>query len=112
MDSTLVSSCDKTTEPFANRAILPVSIVILRVPISNSSVNVSRIFFPATGASESAVDDCAGDDGGACAMRPPHMVRNLIRRHGMDASRGFALFATGAICVLATEREREEREGV
>lgn len=105
VDSTLVSSIDKTTEPFANRAIRPVSIVIFRVPISNSSVNVSIIFFPAAaGASESAVvGDCAGDEGGAWAIRPPQMLRNLIRRHGMVVSRGLALLANGAICVLARE---------
>lgn len=88
----------KTTEPFANRAILPVSIVIFRVPISNSSVKVSRIFFPETSlASESEAGDSAAEDGGAWAMRPPQMVRYLIRRHGMLESRGFALLTIGAI---------------
>lgn len=65
MDKTLVSSTAKTTAPFAKRATLPVSSVIFREPISNSSENVSRIFFPATVASESAAGDCAVDDDGA-----------------------------------------------
>lgn len=107
VESTFVSSIAKTTEPFANRAILPVSIVIFRVPISNSSVKVSRIFFPETAAaSESEVDDSAADDGGAWAMRPPQMVRYLIRRHGMLDSKGFALVAIGAICVLGRKSEK------
>lgn len=41
VDSTLVSSMPKTTAPLAKRAIFPVSNVIKRDPISNSSLKVS-----------------------------------------------------------------------
>lgn len=53
VERTLVSSIPNTTAPLANRAILPVSKVITRDPISNSSLNDSRILVLETGGSES-----------------------------------------------------------
>lgn len=93
MDNTFVSSIAKITAPFAKRANLPVSSVIFRDPTSNSSVCVSRIFFTATGVSELATADVHN----ALALRPPQIVRSLIRRQGLVESRGLALPAIGAI---------------
>lgn len=61
VERTFVSSMAKTTAPLANRAIFPVSSVIERDPISNSSLNVSRTFVPVTGFSESTADDGEGE---------------------------------------------------
>lgn len=72
VDRTLVSSMPKTTEPLANRAIFPVSSVIRRDPISNSSLKVSRTLVPATGGSGS-------ED--AKPRRPLQMVRKPSARH-------------------------------
>lgn len=92
VESTLVSSIPKTTEPLANRAILPVSKVIKREPISNSSLKVSRNFVPAveTGGSGSGSE-------GAKPRRPLQMVRNPkdrhVRKRGSEFKRGFDLLA-------------------
>ena len=92
VESTLVSSIPKTTEPLANRAILPVSKVIKREPISNSSLKVSRNLVPAveTGGSGSGSE-------GAKPRRPLQMVRNPkdrhVRKRGSEFNRGFDLLA-------------------
>lgn len=97
VERTLVSSMAKTTEPLANLAIFPVSRVILRDPISNSSANVSRTFLPATGGVSASAND--GDVDGAKPIRPLQIVRkpNLrhVRTYGIRS--GFTLFLTDAI---------------
>ncbi|KAL6960571.1 hypothetical protein U1Q18_038334, partial [Sarracenia purpurea var. burkii] len=80
VERTLVSSIARTTAPLAKRAIFPVSNVIFRDPISNSSVNVSRTFVPATGVSKSD-GDCDSDGDGAKPIRPLQIVRNPIPLH-------------------------------
>lgn len=98
VERTFVSSMAKITEPLANLAIFPVSKVILRDPISNSSVNVSRTFVRATGVSVLATD---GDVDGAKPRRPLQIVRkpNLrhVRTYGKLQRSGFILFLTEAI---------------
>lgn len=95
VERTLVSSMAITTAPLANRAIFPVSKEIKRDPISNSSVNVSRTFVPATGASESGTDDDMNP------MRPLQMLRNPnllhVRNAGTDARRGLPLLPRAAM---------------
>lgn len=88
-----------TTAPLANRAILPVSNVIRRDPISNSSLKDSRTLVPATGGHES-------ED--ANPSLPLQMVRNPRARHvrkcGKDTRRGFAL---ALLAIADIERANE-----
>lgn len=77
VERTLVFSMDKTTAPFAKRAILPVSRVMRRLPISNSSVKVSRNLVPPL---------------------PEQIVRRLKWRHvGKVRRSGFAFRIRNAI---------------
>lgn len=98
VDKTLVSSMPKTTAPLAKRAILPVSRVIRREPISNSSLKVSRTLVPAT--------DGAGVGGagshGAKPRRPLQMVRNPRARHVRNGGR---LFRSGWVLVANEDIE-------
>lgn len=107
VDKTLVSSMPKTAAPLANRAILPVSNVIKRDPISNSSLKVSRTLVRA--ATVVSGSSCCWD-WEAKPMRPQQMVRKPrllhVRKWGMEEKSGFALEAMDA---MATERERVQR---
>lgn len=101
MDKTLVSSMPKTTAPFAKRAILPVSRVIKRDPISNSSLKVSRTLVPATGGY------CSGSEE-AKPRRPLQMVRKPRARHvrklGREVRSGWDLVANEDIDGLRKKR--------
>lgn len=98
VERTLVSSMDITTAPLANRAILPVSKVIERDPISNSSLKVSRTFIPGTGI-------CSEMDGDEDAKPrwPLQIVRYRrdlhVRYSGSDVRRGFLLLAMPAMAM-------------
>ena len=81
VDRTLVSSMAKTTEPLANLAILPVSIETVRLPTSNSSLNLSRIFRPGT-----KIDgEGSGSEGEVWKLREPRgslQKRQKQQKHG------------------------------
>lgn len=106
VERSLVSSIPITTAPLANLAIFPVSSVIKRDPISNSSVNVSRTFRPGEGVSGSAAD-------GSDMKRKPVLQTprrpNLghERETGTEERRRFVLLATDAI--ETPKQGREER---
>lgn len=104
MDRTLVSSMPNTTAPLANRAIFPVSNVIRRDPISNSSLNVSRTLVLETGVSESAGEV---EIDGARMRRPVVMVRRKCKvlRRSREERRWFLRII--AIEAMATVNLRE-----
>lgn len=93
----MVSSNPSTTEPFAKRAIFPVSSVTTRDPTSNSSLNDSRILVPA--------DAAAGEPDGAMPRPPEQMVRNPKARHARKLGREDDL-ARLTIDDIYRERER------
>lgn len=79
VERTFVSPIPKTTAPLAYRALFPVSSLISRDPISNTSVNVSRTFILVREVSVSVSAGAgAGDDVdvyGAKPRRPLQIVR-------------------------------------
>lgn len=93
VERTLVSSMDKTTAPFAKRAILPVSSVMVRLAISNSSVKDSRSFVP--------------------EPTPEQMVRKPSHRHVGRVRRrsGFALLIRNAMVVMAKKLHSRNLQG-
>lgn len=102
VERTLVSSMPSTTEPLANRAIFPVSNVTTRDPISNSSLNDSKILVPAE----------AGEGGsdGAKPRRPEQMVRKPKARHARKFGREVDLARLTIDDITHTQRDAEERE--
>jgi hypothetical protein len=79
VERTCVSSIVITTEPFAKRAILPVSKAIMRPPISNSSRKLSSTFRPGCGGASAAA--C-----GAASSAAPE--RNAARLPGTASGTG------------------------
>lgn len=92
VESTLVSSMDKTTAPLANLAILPVSRVTRRLPISNSSVKVSRNFV-------------------ADPPLPEEMVRRKATWRRNVWRSGFALLIHNAMDIGITEKIDQYNSG-
>ena len=101
VERTLVSSIPSTTEPFAKRAIFPVSSVTTRDPTSNSSLNDSRILIPA---------EAGGELDGAMPNPPEQMVRKPRARHARKFGREDDLARLTIDDITERERERE-REG-
>lgn len=99
-----------TTDPLANLAILPVSIAMVRDPISNSSRKVSRTLEPGTGA-------VAGDSvSGGWERKPRRPLqkerkpkRRHVRKEGTDAIRGFALPLRAAAAAMAKLEEEAQK---
>jgi hypothetical protein len=82
VERTCVSSIEITTEPFAKRAILPVSKAIMRPPISNSSRKLSSTFRPGCGgASASACGAASSTAPERNAARPPGTASGAGRRN-------------------------------
>lgn len=109
VERTLVWSMPRTTDPFAKRAIFPVSKETTRDPTSNSSLKDSKILVPAE-AGESGLD-------GAKPRRPEQMVRKPKARHARKLGRDVDLARFTIDDIIHTQREWEmwsrerEREG-
>ena len=86
---TLVSSMEITTEPFAKRAIFPVSKAMGRPPISNSSRKLSSTFRPGAGGAAAASAAASSAAPERNAARAPGTARGAAgkRRRGRRRAR-------------------------
>lgn len=87
VERTTVSSIPKTTAPLAKRAISPVSSVIKREPISNSSLKVSSTLVPAL--AESSLGLERAEDEKKLRVLDLH-----VQRLGTEETRGFLALET------------------
>jgi hypothetical protein len=101
-----VSSMEITTEPFAKRAIFPVSKAMERPPISNSSRKLSSTFRPGAGGAAAASAAASSAAPERNAARAPGTARGAAgkRRRGRRRARERREAATAIDMVAGGER--------